>query len=70
MEALKFEELKAGMLVIDQDGDSGRIVKCDDVCNIEVSYDDGGNGFICLSANCKLEKCAIPDALYLNEEKK
>lgn len=52
MEKLNFNEVETGMRVKDQDGDIGTVTKIDSINNIVVTYDSGGIGYICLSADC------------------
>ena len=55
---LKFEELMVGMRVEDG-GEPGKVVECDDPHNIFIEYDNGGSGFYCIAEDCE-EKDVVP----------
>ena len=50
---IPFERLCIGMVVLDVDGDEGRIQNLDDIHNIEIQYNIGGAGLSCQDNNCK-----------------
>ena len=66
MRKLKFEELKKGMKVKDEDGNVGIITLCKDIHNISVKYtnSEGGYGLYCIDPKCKTP---IYDPLYVEE---
>lgn len=52
MEPLKFERLKIGMKVIDNDKNIGTITEIEDIHNVFVEYDNGGFGCHCFVEGC------------------
>jgi hypothetical protein len=55
---LKFEELTVGMEVED-DGEAGKVVECDDPHNVLIEYNNGGSGLYCMVDDCE-EKDITP----------
>lgn len=51
MKKIKFEDLKIGMQVQDEDHNIGTIIKCDNIHNIEVEFENG-YGLHCLVEGC------------------
>ena len=56
MRKLKFEELKTGMKVKDEEGNIGIITLCKDIYSIIVKYatKEGGYGIYCLDPDSKI----------------
>lgn len=51
---LKFEDLRVGMKVVDEDPEFsiGTVIECEDIHNVLVEYENGGSGLYCLKDDC------------------
>lgn len=55
-EEIKFDNLKVGMKVIDDEQDIAKVIDCSDIHNVELQYGSNGKGFVCMEASCENEK--------------
>lgn len=53
---LKIENLTHKMSIIDEEGNQGIVVNCEDAHNVAVSLKNGGFSLYCMIENCDLDK--------------
>ena len=51
---LKYEDIQVNMKVVDDSNNIGVIKSVFDIHNIEIEYDNGGVGIVCLDKECNM----------------
>lgn len=52
MKELEFKDFYIGIKVSNKEGDTGIVIACKDIHNINVQYDEDGSGLYCIDKNC------------------